>query len=147
MTRHQAVCLSLFAIVLTLSILLWPGDAWRALAIVASTGFLTGALFRCGLAWIGGAASPQSVPSAADDASLPPYTILVPLYHEANVLPRLVEALLELAYPSDKLDIKLIVESDDVETTTIAGRLAQDFGFHLVRVPEGTPRTKPRACN
>ena len=147
MTRHQAVCLSLFAIVLTLSILLWPGDAWRALAIVASTGFLTGALFRCGLAWIGGAASPQSVPSADDDASLPPYTILVPLYHEANVLPRLVEALLELDYPSDKLDIKLIVESDDVETTTIAGRLAQDFGFHLVRVPEGTPRTKPRACN
>src|ERR1041384_2271534 len=76
MTRHQAVCLSLFVTVLTLSILLWPDDAWRAVAIVASTGFLAGALFRCGLAWIGGATSPPSVPSTDDNASLPPNTIL-----------------------------------------------------------------------
>jgi cellulose synthase/poly-beta-1,6-N-acetylglucosamine synthase-like glycosyltransferase len=114
--------------------------------MVASTAFLAGALFRCVLAWIAGGTAPVTTP-CADDATLPTYTILVPLYREANVLPRLVAALLELDYPSDKLDIKLIVESNDFETAAIAERLAQESDLHLVRVPEGAPRTKPRACN
>jgi cellulose synthase/poly-beta-1,6-N-acetylglucosamine synthase-like glycosyltransferase len=125
----------------------WPNDACRDLAIVASTAFLAGALFRCALAWIGGRIVEKPTCRADVDASLPPYTILVPLYREANVLPKLVGALLDLDYPRDRLDIKLIVESDDAETAAIAQRLAEESGFHLVRVPAGLPRTKPRACN
>jgi len=137
----------LLATAVAFTFALWPSSTCRALAFVASTAFFVGALFRCALAWIGGQLLPLSVLGADDNGTLPSYTILVPLYREANVLPRLAAALLALDYPLDKLDIKLIVESDDPETATIAERLAQDFGFHLVRVPEGAPRTKPRACN
>jgi cellulose synthase/poly-beta-1,6-N-acetylglucosamine synthase-like glycosyltransferase len=147
LTRHQAASLALLAIALAVSFSLWPVDTCRVIAIVASAAFLAGASFRCALAWIGGGLASNPVPCANDDGTLPSYTILVPLYREANVLPRLAQALHELDYPPDKLDIKLIVESDDLETATIAERLAQDFDFHLVRVPKGSPRTKPRACN
>ena len=104
-------------------------------------------MFRAALAWIGGTEREVCPPIGNDDASLPLYTILVPLYREANVLPGLIEALLLLDYPQDKLDIKLIVEADDRETVAVAESLEHKGPFHIVRVPPGTPRTKPRACN
>jgi cellulose synthase/poly-beta-1,6-N-acetylglucosamine synthase-like glycosyltransferase len=73
--------------------------------------------------------------------------VLVPLYREARVVPRLVLALQALDYPRHLLDIKLIVEADDHETAEAAGRACSDALFEVVRVPVGTPRTKPRACN
>jgi cellulose synthase/poly-beta-1,6-N-acetylglucosamine synthase-like glycosyltransferase len=148
LTCGQATSLSLLAFAIAFSFAFWPSEAGRALAIVASTTFLSGALFRCVLAWISGRTPTTTARRAeGDDTSLPTYTILVPLYREANVLQRLVAGLLELDYPRDKLDIKLIIESDDPETAALAERLARSFAFHLVRVPEGSPRTKPRACN
>jgi cellulose synthase/poly-beta-1,6-N-acetylglucosamine synthase-like glycosyltransferase len=147
LSSKQAMVLSFLAVALVISFALRPGDTCLALATVASTAFIAGALTRCALAWIGGRCVETPTFRADDDASLPSYTILVPLYREANVLRRLVAALRELDYPPDKLDIKLIVESDDVETTAIAQRLARESDFHLVRVPAGEPRTKPRACN
>jgi glycosyltransferase XagB len=147
LTRHQAASLFLLAAAVAVSFWIWPGATFRFIAMAASTAFLAGASFRCALAWIGGGMAPNSAPDAGSDRTLPTYTILVPLYREANVLSRLVEALLELNYPRDKLDIKLIVESDDLETATIGERLAWNLGFHVIRVPEGAPRTKPRACN
>jgi len=147
LTSRQATVLVLLASTILLCFAQWPSDSCVALATVASLGFLAGALFRCGLAWISGRAATTETPCAEDDTSLPTYTILVPLYREANVLPRLVAGLLELDYPPHKLDIKLIVENDDPETAVLAERLARGAGFHLVRVPEGAPRTKPRACN
>jgi glycosyltransferase XagB len=44
------------------------------------------------------------------DAELPVYTILVPLYREANMLASLVRALARLDYPAAKIDIKLILK-------------------------------------
>jgi hypothetical protein len=87
--------------------------------------------------------------SAADlpDTELPIYSILVPLYREANVMPQLIAALRAIDYPKERLDIKLIVEADDEETAKAADLAAADACFSVVRVPPGTPRTKPRACN
>jgi cellulose synthase/poly-beta-1,6-N-acetylglucosamine synthase-like glycosyltransferase len=82
-----------------------------------------------------------------DERTLPPYTILVPLYHEAVVLRQLVEALDRLDYPRAKLDIKLLLEEDDAET--IAAARATRLGAHydVVIVPNAQPKTKPKACN
>ena len=78
---------------------------------------------------------------------LPPYTVLVPLYREANVLEPLVAHLSRLDYPQDRLEILLICEADDEETIA-AVRLADlPDQFRLVVCPDGVPRTKPRACN
>src|SRR5207253_8000010 len=51
-----------------------------------------------------------------DEASLPHYTILVPLYHEAVIADQLIDAIDRLDYPRSKLDVKLLLEEDDRET-------------------------------
>jgi len=81
------------------------------------------------------------------DAELPVYSILVPLFKEHEVLPDLIEALKMLDYPATKLDIKIILESIDVETIEIAKALKLPGNFDIIIVPEGGPRTKPKALN
>ena len=85
--------------------------------------------------------------AALYDDELPVYTILVPLYREASVLPRLVESLERLDYPRSKLDVELLFEADDVETLAAARELRLPSHFHLVVVPDSQPKTKPKACN
>ena len=77
----------------------------------------------------------------------PGYTVLVPLYREANVVPELVASLAQLDYPSDSLQILFLVESDDRETLrALRGeRLAP--AMNILVVPDGYPRTKPRALS
>jgi cellulose synthase/poly-beta-1,6-N-acetylglucosamine synthase-like glycosyltransferase len=82
-----------------------------------------------------------------NDSTLPIYTILVPLYKETNVIPRLINALNALNYPTDKLDIKLITEEDDTETINVIKSANIGPQFDLIQVPYSLPRTKPKACN
>ena len=147
LTTGQAGWLSFIAILATSGFAVWWHDAVGDVAMISAAAFLAGSMFRAALAYLGRTTPIEHALQSTLDATLPCYTILVPLYREAGVLPRLIEALLALDYPTDKLDIKLIVESDDQETTAVAQRLARDRRFHIVRVPDGKPRTKPRACN
>jgi len=80
-------------------------------------------------------------------ASLPLYTILVPLYHEAAVLPGLLDALGKLDYPRDRLEVLLLLEEDDVETSRACAALSLPGYTRALVVPQGYPKTKPRACN
>ncbi len=82
-----------------------------------------------------------------DDDDLPIYTILVPLYHEADVLPRLMEGLDNLDYPKDKLDVLLLLEEDDEETIEATRSLGLPEYVRVVKTPDEPPRTKPKACN
>ena len=81
------------------------------------------------------------------DDDLPPYTVLVPLYKESKILPHLIQHLLALDYPKDKLDIILLLEQDDAETQTAIKKHTLPSHFSLLLIPPGYPRTKPRACN
>ncbi|HEV8685937.1 MAG TPA: glycosyltransferase [Gaiellaceae bacterium] len=82
-----------------------------------------------------------------DESLLPRFTILVPLYREAAVLPGLVEAIDRLDYPKTKLDVKLLLEEDDSETLDALRGLRVGPHFQRVVVPASEPRTKPKACN
>ena len=84
--------------------------------------------------------------AATNEASLPLYTLLVPLFREAGVVPQLLAALRALDYPRDRLEIMLIVEFVDDATHLALQRAALDPNMQVVVVPEGEPRTKPRAC-
>jgi len=88
----------------------------------------------------------QAVKPLSDEA-LPVYSILIPLYKEGEVLGRLVAALEQLDYPRHKLDIKFILEDDDVDTLCAARGLDLDNRYDLIRVPDFEPKTKPKACN
>ena len=82
-----------------------------------------------------------------DDQSLPVYTIIAALYREAPVASQLAHALMRIDYPAGKLDIKLVVEADDRDTQRAIEALDLPAHFQLLRVPNGAPRTKPRALN
>ncbi len=83
----------------------------------------------------------------AMEGDLPPYTILVPLYREAEVLGQLLEGLDELVYPRDKLDVILLLEEDDAETLEAVDSVDLPAHIRALVVPDLQPRTKPKACN
>jgi glycosyltransferase XagB len=81
------------------------------------------------------------------DMDLPIYTLVVPLYREANVARELCTSLMRLDYPLARLDIKLMTEEDDAETQAALASLALPGAFEIIVAPDGKPRTKPRALN
>lgn len=84
---------------------------------------------------------------ALDQKKLPLYTLLVPVYKEADVLPDLMKSLARLDYPNTKLDIKILMEEDDTETIQRFYELDLPPHFKATIVPGSQPKTKPKACN
>ncbi|HEY8598322.1 MAG TPA: glycosyltransferase family 2 protein, partial [Thermomicrobiales bacterium] len=74
-------------------------------------------------------------------------TILVPLYREAVVIPQLTRAIAALDWPKSKLDVRLLLEEDDLETIQAARAARLPAYFTFVIVPKDGPRGKPKACN
>lgn len=81
------------------------------------------------------------------DALLPTYSVLVPMYDEAAVLPRLIAGLAALDYPADKLDLILVLEEADRATRSALAVLVLPRHMRVIMVPNGQPRTKPKATN
>ena len=77
---------------------------------------------------------------------LPIYTVLVPLFHEQQMVAQIMRGLDALRYPRDKLDIILITEEVDPLTSQTVARALRP-PFRQIVVPKGTPQTKPRALN
>ncbi|HEX9036169.1 MAG TPA: glycosyltransferase [Ktedonobacterales bacterium] len=77
----------------------------------------------------------------------PSYTVLCPLYHEAEVAGQFVRAMRLLDYPTDRLQVLFLTEEDDAETREALLGMGLPSHFEVVTVPDGKPRTKPRACN
>jgi hypothetical protein len=141
-TARQAILLSTAAAALLVLACARPSLLVLGLVALMSVLFLLSVFFRASLALWG--AAPREAACAVADPALPVYTILVPLYHEAAVLPALTRALLSLDYPCGLLDIKLIVEADDQETARACEMF--DGPFEVVSVPPSLPRTKPNSC-
>jgi glycosyltransferase XagB len=129
------------------------GLAWALIAapVITFTALHFGALalFACAILWRLIAASnlTRLLWRLADPGRFPTYTILCPLYREANVAHDLVAALSQIDWPKEALDIQLLVESDDADT--VAAALAASVAPHIdvVIIPACTPRTKPKALN
>ncbi len=81
------------------------------------------------------------------DEALPVYTVLVPAYHEPEVIAALLEHLDRLEYPRDKLDVKLLLEADDSLTLEAVVHADPADYVEVVLVPPAEPRTKPKALN
>jgi cellulose synthase/poly-beta-1,6-N-acetylglucosamine synthase-like glycosyltransferase len=97
--------------------------------------------------------APQMVVISEEDAraipddELPVYTILVPAYREPEVIANLMASLRELDYPSDRLDIKLLLEADDPDTLAAVLAARPSANVDVLRLLPSEPRTKPKACN
>ncbi len=151
----QKITLGGLAAALLATLAFSPGIATTAMLAVLTPLFLCVVAIR-GLALyhfinVGPRRQPLEPASAASDADLPLYSVLVPLYHEDSVIPALLRALANLDWPRDKLDIVFITEAHDVLTQKCLARGMDAAGAHLTRgmrivtVPSGQPQTKPRA--
>lgn len=82
------------------------------------------------------------------EQKLPIYSIFIPLYKEKKaVLDSLFRSIQDLEYPKHKLDVKILVEQDDVNTIDILKSLNLPSYCELIYIPIGEPRTKAKACN
>ncbi|GAA4163502.1 glycosyltransferase [Gryllotalpicola daejeonensis] len=136
-----AVCL----VIWTLSTIVWT-------VAVGSIVFLLATTFKYVVALHGSRydvveqLTPAEV-EAVDDNALPMYTVLVPVFREANVVARLIANLRTLDYPRHKLEVLVLVEEEDHETRDAITAADPPANFHVLTIPKGTPQTKPRACN
>ena len=77
----------------------------------------------------------------------PPVSVLVPLYREPDIAPRLIKRLGALAYPRELLDVLLVVEEDDHLTRSALAASGLPHWMRVIPVPDSDLRTKPRALN
>jgi glycosyltransferase XagB len=124
----------------------------QAISVVIGLAFLASVAFKFTVCMTGArherheSVSDAEV-SALRDVDLPTYTVLVPLFGEANVIHALIENLAEIDYPADKLDILLLLEENDTETVAAVRAAGPPPTMTVILVPQGTPQTKPKACN
>lgn len=85
--------------------------------------------------------------AAVDERELPVYTLLIPVYKEAEIVENLVERLEALDYPKHKLDIRILLEEGDAETLEAFKAMELPSYYTLIIVPDTQPHTKPKACN
>lgn len=84
---------------------------------------------------------------ALRDSALPGYTVVVPAFAEPEVLPETLRWLAGLDYPADRLQLLVMLEEGDAATIEAVRALELPETVTVRVVPDGEPRTKPRACN
>ncbi len=158
-TRGFGMTLLAGLFVLVLLTLLAPIAVLLALTLLTATVLaMTSALklaaafavFRRG----GGAPAPQHATTGNGSAGpmlvhprKPIVTIMVPLYKEPRVVPRLINRLSRLTWPRELLDILLVVEENDHATRAALGASALPRWMRVIPVPDAPLKTKPRALN
>lgn len=89
----------------------------------------------------------DDVARAFPAAGLPRYTVLVPAYHEPEVIQSLLKNVAAIDYPRRKLEVLVLLEADDLVTWEAVRRARPSKYVRVVVVPGSGPRTKPKACN
>ena len=144
-------------VALLLALAAWALLDWRqellGINVVLMVFYLASTLYRILIIHLA-LAKPREIILPPEDLERPPngrqwprYMVILPMYHEADVLPGLVGSLAKLDYPKDRLEIRLLIEADDDETMACAQSLNLQPPFRIVPIPVSLPRTKPKACN
>ena len=142
LTGTQGASFAALSVLAAAAALLLPVEIfWPAASLVSGAFFLSLVTVRllCLMPRL------QRDPPQREGTEFPAYSVLVPLFRETAVLKQLMGALTRLRYPPEKLDIKLILEEEDVTMQAAVARLALPPQFEIIVVPAGRPQTKPRA--
>jgi len=138
----------LVAILLVLTIC-FPREVFAILVAWAVLTLVISALFKAA-AFMAGLTAGRGADARPDDgpvAPLPKVSILVPLFRETEIARALIVRLMRLTYPKELLEIVLVLEEEDDMTRRALERIALPDWIRPVIVPDGRPRTKPRAMN
>lgn len=148
LSSSQRIFFSAFAVTFVIAVISAPAMTFFAVNALFAAYFLLAVVYRCFLMFVGrNALRSDRPPNAQRGHTLPVITILAPLYRDHESLAALVRAIDALDYPTDKKDVKILLESDDDDTLREARRLNLAPYFEIVTVPNVGPRTKPKACN
>lgn len=139
---QAAVAVSLILLP-TAAFIVAPAGTFACLVVGIQGLFLISALWRLLLVL----ASRRLPPAPDPPGTWPRYTVLAALHDEAQVLPQLVARLSEIDYPPERLEGFLVLEADDEATLAVARATPRPQWLRLLIVPDGFPRTKPRALN
>jgi glycosyltransferase XagB len=145
-TLRQALLLAAFAALLVIGCVVAPAaiagvfTTWAVLTLIATSAL------KCAAIIAATRPAPPENP-APIIARLPTVSVIVALYAEARIAPRLVRHLGKLDYPKDLLDIVLAVEVDDHITRNALAEAGLPPWMRIVVVPRGALKTKPRALN
>ena len=151
LSRFQVVASALAIGALAIGLIRSATLTATVLAAISVALFLVTSVFRIVVAARGWRVGPTLRPTEAqlrelDPLDLPVYTVLVPLLGEKpSTVGALLAALEELDYPKHKLDGMLLVEADDIPTLEAVAEVGTPPWLRTLIVPEGQPRTKPRA--
>lgn len=91
----------------------------------------------------------NSTPSPYEEINdaLPIYSVMIPLYKEELKIDDILSAIKDINYPKDKLDVKFVIEADDIITIRAIKAAILPSYIHVIKVPYSFPRTKPKALN
>ena len=152
-TRRQARAMAITAVALGVLMALDLGKIALIVVAAAMVMYAVNLVWRFVLLGVMG----RSKPLHADDVTLdtirargaeaPIVSVMVPIKREGqDILRRLAYHLQQLDYPQDRLDVMILLDSDETETIANARAVMPD-GFRIVVIPAMAPRTKPRVLN
>jgi len=152
-TAPQMIAAYVLVSVVLLGLAFTPIATLITLNVAFGLFYLGNFIFKGVMISVGGGRSATIDESIAIEAralreeELPVFTVLVPMFREAAMLPTLAQGLRNLDYPLGKLDIKIVLEAGDAETIEAARGLGLEGVFEIIIVPRSQPQTKPKACN
>jgi hypothetical protein len=152
LSRGQAVGAVIALALLVFCVAVWPHGSLSVGVVAVSVGYAVGIFFEFAVCCIGSPFERTGRITAAQlatmgDADLPVYTVLVPVYREANVIADLVGNLDALDYPKERLQVLVLLEADDEETPAALAAADPPAYFRAIVLPDSQPKTKPKACN
>lgn len=77
----------------------------------------------------------------------PVYTILLPIYKEKEIFSQLYQAIENIDYPKEKLDVILLIEEDDMEIKDYLKNYNLPEWWRVIEIPDFQPKTKGKALN
>ncbi len=151
-SRGQKIGLITFVAALLVLLVVFPAQVVIGAITAISLTFLAGTIFKFVIAMLGAKFDVVERVSDADvaalkDRDLPTYSVLVPVFREANIVAQLVANLGRIEYPVDKLEVLVLIEEEDTLTRDAFLASNPPAHFQIVTIPKGAPQTKPRACN
>lgn len=145
--KKHKITLYLCLIIAVLSLCIYPNKFFIGLITFANFVFLLNSIAKIALLGIGSISKKETAYQDIKEDDLPVYTLLLPVYKEDTAILSLIKSIMKLDYPTDKLDVKLVIEQFDRQTIQFVKKLQLHNCFEIICVPKSMPKTKPKACS
>ncbi|MFN7001812.1 MAG: glycosyltransferase [Roseinatronobacter sp.] len=148
--RRFGRVLRILILALVALVVLAPTATFLGLTMLTTAFLLVTSLLKLAAAIAVHRRPPAAKPEAAIRLARlrkPIVSIMVPLYKEPRVVPRLINRLSRLTWPRELLDILLVVEEHDHATRDALASCDLPRWMRVIPVPDAPLKTKPRALN